>query len=274
MKKSLSLSVVITFAAATVVAVSFQNCAPAAPGFTVMNSEIDPLASLDDQGPMAPNLPDHDGNLDGHQFAQRKAQTTIYNTQVMNRHQIFSTLQFIFGPTIGDVLSIESTLSSSYAWFGGPCSVYDSVFSISAGKVVRDLSEIRRCNSTMLMNTPAHPPMGSTRLALMDKICGRAVQTMGPVSHALQRADTRVNSVYLPPLDDYADGKGGVVTARNHSLYLVFRLFYPTQPDPREIDPGLLDSMRLFFENPAKPTLEEWQEVLYTLCISPYWQVL
>jgi len=253
---------------------TYQNCAPtmqtdSASEEAVMQMSLDPTITN-------PNLPGHSGSVNGHQFILRKdQQVTTYGFQLMNKHQILSTLKFAFGPDVlNPSLSIEAYLQAYYAQFGGPCNLHEPVrYKDGSGKVTLEGSVTKDCNATTLSYTPALPALTSSREALMDKICARSVHSLPPVRYAIAQIDARnpiTTSTYVSVDSDPASS----AVSRNYGLYKAFRLFYPTQPDPRSNSPVLLESLRVMFANPAAPTINEWRNVLYTLCISPYWQVM
>jgi hypothetical protein len=268
-KLPLTLGVVLVLSGA------FQNCG----GMKVSSlaSKTLPLQ----QAPVGLNAPQDDGDSNIHETEPRVDATT-FSFQVMNKHQLASRFEFVFGtditriaPGMGVTATIESILQINPIFFGSMCSNYESTWVKNAvGTVVLDTSLLLECSTATQNNLPLEPPLGATREALVDKICARAVNTIGPVHFAIHKTDSRATPLFLPSLDEEVVARGPPMRSRSFGLYKAFRLFYPTQPDPRVSAPNLLESYRSFFVDPVRPKLAEWQLALYSLCISPYWRLL
>jgi hypothetical protein len=282
MKKDLKFSrLTLIFGVAFVLGGAFQNCG----GMNVSSlpSMMPPIQSLPQpvSTPVGLSPAPDDGDSNIHSL-NSIGNATTFSYQIMNKHLLASRLEFVFGaeitrlsPGVGVPMTIESILNLNPIYFGSMCNTYESVWMRNtAGTPVRSNSPFFSCSTITQSNLPLEPPLGTIREAIMDKICARAVNTSVPVHFAIRQTDSRATPLFFPSIDDEVTPGGPVNTSRNFALYKAFRLFYPTQPDPRVTAPNLLESYRSFFVDPSRPQLGEWQTALYSLCISPYWRIL
>ena len=273
----------LTFGITFTLISAFQNCGDMnANSLSSMMSSVQPTPQPSPQpGPVATVAIPDAGDVSGPGLYSR-VETTTFDFQIMNKHHLASRLEFIFGedilriaPGVGVAQTIGFILQQNPIYFGSMCSAYETVWiRNSAGTLVTDNSPLLQCSSVTQATLPLQPPLGAVREAMVDKICARAVNTAGPVHFAIHKTDSRSTPLFLPSIDEEVVAVGPVVNSRNFALYSAFRLFYPTQPDPRVTAPNLLESYRSFFANPSRPQLAEWQVALYSLCISPYWRHL
>jgi hypothetical protein len=243
MFKSKSLAV---FIAASGIAVSlltiFQNCSKVGDP---------PSASLSMQSiqeftpPEAPPLP----------LPPDNPESGSYKPILADRYYLDALLTDIFGPQARTVNSVN--IRNDAVTFGSLCSVYENYNAYNPDTNKYDISAnpMEGCSlassNLQVAQTLANETVG--RQAQINRSCISLTQNTTTVTYALAK-------IAAP----------GIPAATPENIKAAFRLFYRMHPDP---DAGVIQSLQVMFPTDSA-SLDDWKSVLYTICISSYWQVL
>lgn len=240
-KKHLHLLIVFGWLAVTVL--PFQNCGA---GLGMRAAEETTQLSVKDF--------DQDVDEDHNVTDKRVEKGTTYEPVLADRYYIDQLLLDVFGPTART--ADGGGAAANAVIHGGPCSLYEnhSIYSSSSAKYVI-ASTMENCggSSGSLLVAEINPKASVTRQALLARTCTDLTANTTTFNFAMKRISEVATS------DSVEDQVRGL-----------YRLFYRTQPDPHQ---GLVDSLVIML--PAtSPSLDDWRAVIYTVCMSSYWQVL
>lgn len=176
------------------------------------------------------------------------------NQMVANRILTANYFIDIFGP------SIENTVASLIAYqaadFGSGNSIYDKVIT-TAADCNKTKSIYTPCNNAepLRLTTPATIGANIRREAFRVRSCHTAVKYR--TMNALQKIDPKATPSKIPAIDD-------------KNLEKAFHLFFRARKAPSD---EILDALTIVSQKKTTP-LEQWKDVILSLCLSPHWQVL
>ena len=221
----------------------FQNCGQ---GKLKVSEEMSSLSSVQD---IVQSVDEHDtGDAD-----VAKVQTT-YEPILVDRVYLKALLTDIFGPSTSSVDSNKSF--SNGTEYGSPCSVYEDYTALrtsDGARVSVDSTAICSDTAANYLVAPVNPKGTVTRAALMARTCSDLTTNNTTFTYALRK----ISSKNIPE-------------ANEENIKTLFNLFYRDKGDPSQ---GVIDSLLLMFPQ-SNVTTEHWRVVIYTVCISNYWQVL
>lgn len=194
-----------------------------------------------------------DRDHDPQKFAADKIEVRAKDL-IAGRSLLVKQLTGVFGERVA-VLD-KDKISRDARNFGGPCSMYEHYNYVTTTGVLASADPNANCqssNSASALRASLYPETSTIRQGTMEHLC-RALT-----------ADKTARQVALKKLS--ADGKP---KATKENVLKAFRMFYrsaPLPPDP------VLESMQVMMPS-ENVTEEQWTPVLFTLCVSPGWQVL
>lgn len=188
-----------------------------------------------------------------------QTKASVVQPILANRIYLDSLFTNIFGPSARSVNTSSSSglsMQSDGTNHGSPCSVYENYSFINSSGVKVQVDSINTCSiaSESLLSAHAIPDATVTRQALLLKACSELTTSDTTLNYAL----AQINSPGIP-------------SASAANVLIAFHLFYRTQPDPSS---AVEQSLLALFPTPSAPTLDNWRDLLYTVCISSFWQVL
>lgn len=179
---------------------------------------------------------------------------TSFQPVLADRYYLKSLLESVFGPSASNVDTAKNL--TDFQINGSPCNFYEdhSQSKDSRGAKVRAVAmEACALNSSNRLSSQTNPLPTVTRQAKIVRACSDLTTNATTSSFAFKK----ISSKSIPE-------------ATEANIKTAFELFYRNNSDP---DQGVLDSLRMMLTADA-PTADEWRTVLYTICISPQWQVL
>ncbi len=214
----------------------FQNCAPPSSGFGTMNQ-----GSLD--------LPDEEDPVD----PPNKVEKAEVSAQNANKVLTSNILLSVFGPTAKNI--IMTYISNNTADFGAANSIYDR--NIKADCTTNSAPGVVCSTSTPLaLQTSSNVGLNIRREGWRLQACHEITKRTDALRAAFQKINTN-QSTATPQVTAVTVNKA-------------FSLFYIGKITP----PGAVtDSLRIIAQDESA-TIEQWRDILLTLCLSPHWQVL
>lgn len=227
---------------AAVTIATFQNCAPGM-------SQLD----FGSQGLTSQTVDtDHkDRDHDPRPFREDKIEVSAKDL-IADRVLLINQLMSIFGTRVGSL--DKDKIAVDLRNFASPCSAHEQYNYLKDGKIVN--AGFRTCaisNSAASMRASVYAETSTVRQGLMEHLC-RALT-----------ADPNARSFALKQVA--ANGKPA---ATKDNLLKAFRLFYRSAPRPPD---SVLESLQVMIGS-EEATPAQWTPVLFTLCVSPGWQVL
>lgn len=171
---------------------------------------------------------------------------------LVDRYYLKSLFEDVFGPQAGSVDTAK--VFSDALTHGSPCSVYEDHRELKSNGTLSRADSMQACSMSSVNRTQARVnPNGTvSRQALIARACSDLVTNNTTLKYAL----AKIANVAVPE-------------PTRENIKTAIELFYRNGPDP---DEGLIESLQLMFSLPAK--IDDWRGVLYTVCVSPQWQVL
>lgn len=253
-KNSRRLRIALLLFVAAGTGVSFQNCGQQ----FAIEDELASTAIDDIPGTIVEDHEDRDPGHEDPDTLTEKAYVEAESAPILpDRRLMDSILNDIFGP---NYVNLEGgRIRSNAADFGMPCSLYEDYrirrasdnALVSAGP----LFACRASNTDDAVTAPISPSPGVKRQANLIQTCNALVSNATTRAYALQRIQ----------------GGTGVPSPTEENMLKAFRLFYRSKPDPHQ---ALLQSLQIMMPGGTGVTAADWAPVLYTLCISPGWQLL
>lgn len=221
----------------------FQNCAPglqeaefASEGIFAQSIDVDHKDR------------DHDPTPFREDKIEVNAKDLIYDRVLLINH-----LTAIFGTRVTAL--DKDQIRADMRNFASPCSAYEQFNYLNANKKVASAG-FRNCtigNSAAAMKASLYPETSTSRQGTMEHLC-RALAS-----------DNTARAFALKKL-----ASNGKPAATKENVLKAFRLFYRSAPLPPD---SLLQSLQVMIgRQNAAPAA--WTPVLFTLCVSPGWQVL
>lgn len=192
---------------------------------------------------------DHDPTAFRHEKIETAAKDLIYDRVLLISH-----LKSVFGTRVATM--DKDRIETDMRTFASPCSAYEQFndYDEATKKIVN--GNFRTCaigNSASSMKASPFAETSTSRQGTMEHLC-RALT-----------ADTAARTFALKKLS--SDGKPA---ATKENILKAFRLFYRSAPVPPD---SLLQSLQVMVGQ-EQATSAQWTPVLFTLCVSPGWQVL
>lgn len=186
------------------------------------------------------------------QSVETRTQTT-YMPVLADRYYLRSLFESVFGPTTATVDSAKIFFNTQVN--GSPCSIYENHAARGNDGVLRPVDPMQACS----INAPARlvaqvNPRGTvSREALMARACSDLSNNNQTFAYAL----AQVSSEPLPQATD-------------ENIIQAFQLFYRIHPEPT---PQLLTALKGVLQEGGL-SIDNWKSLIYTICVSPHWQVL
>jgi|GEM_PF-1502797 len=182
---------------------------------------------------------------------------------ISDRVLLLNQLQYVFGPR---VFSHDTDgIRTGMATFGSPCSLYEAFnYEVDAKDPVTQApikrviiaDGLRACanqNSPSFLKATLYPKSSVIRQGVLSHLCLNVATDPLALTFALAKIQ-----------------KIGVPDSTEENILKAFKLFYRHKPPPSE---ALIQSLLTMIPT-SGVTQENWAPVLYTLCVSPGWQVL
>ncbi len=214
----------------------FQNCAQPKTGFGNMNQ-----ASLE--------IPDEEELVEPFE----KVEKTEVSPQNANRVLTSHILMSVFGTAAKNI--VATYISNNTADFGSPNSIYDRVVRTDCST---NATPGVVCNTSVTLSLQTSPNVGLNirregwRLQACHDITKR--------TDTLRNAFKKINS----------DKSTNTPALNNANINKAFSLFFIAKPAPSG---AVTDALRIVAQD-HESTMEQWQNVFLSLCLSPHWQVL
>lgn len=146
-------------------------------------------------------------------------------------------------------------IASQASDFGSSFSIYDRVITPAA-----DCNKTKNiyspCNTAaMKIDAPHNIGVNIRREAFRIRMCSTAVKSH--VLEALKKIDSKATSAMPPAINDT-------------NLTKAFHLFYRGRQKPNT---QVLDSLIIVSQKATAP-MDQWRDIILSICISPHWQVL
>lgn len=221
----------------------FQNCAPG-----LEQAELPSIVTTKSVVDIGHEDRDHDPTPFREDKVEVSAKDLIYDRVLLMNH-----LTSVFGTRV-DALD-KDNVATDLRNFASPCSAYEQFnYKNSAGKIAN--SGFRTCgisNNAASMKASLYAETSTSRLGVMEHLCRALTADATSRTFALRKIAS--------------DGKP---TGTKANVLKAFRLFYRSAPVPPD---SLLQSMQVMLGR-ENVDAEAWTPVLFTLCVSPGWQVL
>lgn len=193
--------------------------------------------------------------MEGHDpIIETQKVETRYETLLVDRHYLQALFNDIFGPSTQSAMTVK--IFDNAAEFGSACAPYQTYTQhnpVTGKRTAAADSVVCRRTLNEFLTAPVNPKGTVTRQSLITRTCSDLTTNNTTLNYALKR----ISSEAIP-------------AASNENVLKLFNLFYRDKGDPSQ---GLLDSLLVMLP-PSDVTKEHWRLVIYTVCISNYWQVL
>ncbi|MCB9073571.1 MAG: hypothetical protein H6623_08110 [Bdellovibrionaceae bacterium] len=174
------------------------------------------------------------------------------NPLVANRVLMVNYFRSIFGE--GATVNANLLIGRQAMDFGSSYTVYDRVITADCNKK-KDSFTACAGNESMTLTAPPNLGINIRREAWRLRMCHLSVKYL-PVA-ALRKIDPKANLENVPNINE-------------ENIKKVFSLFFRARPTPGS---EILDALLITAQD-GKTPLEQWQNILLSICISPHWQVL
>ncbi|MCC6138681.1 MAG: hypothetical protein IT287_08605 [Bdellovibrionaceae bacterium] len=219
--------------------VLFQNCG------SKPNSGSNTFSSLDTGDLIVQDDDDDDDDLPH----LRRVQV---NQMVANRVLLANYFTDIFGPDIET--TVAALIANQPSDFGSSNSIYDRIITTTCGT---KKSIYAPCSTAdvLQLDTKANVGVNIRREAFRVRSCHTAVKNRTLI--ALKKIDSTATATKIPAINEA-------------NLKKAFSLFFRARRAPSS---EVVDALTIVSQKEAKP-LDQWKDVMLSLCLSPHWQVL
>lgn len=219
---------------------AFQNCSE------VFKANRSPSSELGNHGNQNHRDRDNDNDL-----AKPIVEATARDL-LQSRRLLTSTFNSVFGP--GAVALGGGNIDSDRGTFGDPCSIYEE-YLVEIDGVRRLEDRTKTCPKGNVANgltATMYPNPTVVRQAKIRNLCLAAVSNANRLAFVLAKVAS------------------GIPQPTEQNILKAFGLFYRLRPSPQ---PALIDSLRAM--TPGTITSKnEWAPIVFTICVSPGWQIL
>lgn len=171
-----------------------------------------------------------------------------------DRYYIRSLFEDVFGSSAA--ITDSAKVFFDVANQGSPCAIYEDhqIKDIKLGKLISgDTMQTCSVSSPSRIAAQVTPKATVSRASLLARSCSDLTSNKKTVEYALSKISTDL----IP-----ASSEG--------NIRLAFKLFYRNGLKPEQ---AVIDSLSLMLPT-SNVSIEDWKTVLYTICVSPQWQVL
>lgn len=182
-------------------------------------------------------------------------QDTLFEPLLVDRFYLTSLLQDVFGPSALDASINTAATQLDVQSHGSPCSVYENHEIMVNGTVVEADAMLRCATASQdFLSAQVNPKATVTRQVQLVHSCSDLTTNATSLSFALKKI-----------------ASGDLPAPNNDNLLKAYRLFYRDRSDANQ---SVLEALSQMLPQDGSLTKEDWASVLYTLCISPEWQIL